>query len=249
MPCGPRCPIAGNMATTAKSSPRSPRLRRRGVGERRPLRGRARPQRPAGSGQCHEHLPGRRQRPVRDRSLVLRQAVTHRCQNGLAISLPITVTPSRNAPRTDSRRDRRRTPRSSSGCNPADARRTVVAPTLLQRRGMKLIDAFARRRGEAEMQVGFVVRRHRMIGDADPQTDTVIAAVTEAARVGTFADDSPAASAPHRRIVWNARCRERQSRYDRTWKPLFDAVKSCLTVYLVIYAGTKIPSQPSRWLD
>ena len=44
----------------------------------------------------------------------------------------------------------------------------------MKRRRVKLIDALAGRRGEAEVQVGPLVRRHRMFGSADPETDRLV---------------------------------------------------------------------------
>jgi hypothetical protein len=45
---------------------------------------------------------------------------------------------------------------------------------------MEGIDAFPRRRRKAEMQARFLVRRHRALGDPDPQRDRV-ASVAERA--------------------------------------------------------------------
>src|SRR5215211_5991825 len=65
----------------------------------------------------------------------------------------------------------------------------VLAPAALQRRGVEGADALARRRRKAEMQARFLVRRHRALGDADPQRDRV-ASVAE--RALAFAQTSVA---------------------------------------------------------
>ena len=56
----------------------------------------------------------------------------------------------------------------------------IVAPAALQRRGVERVDAFARRRRKAEMQARFLVRRHRALGNADPQRDRVASAAERA---------------------------------------------------------------------